>query len=978
MPNPTPSLSATSVTSIALTVSTSASTDPKVYRHDIPVEDITMGDNRIWIPLTSDVHKGFLVNDVGTAFVASLETSHDNGSSIVKSTSSSLFTPNPITTQVSLTPIVAKYGDTPISLTDYVTTNSKGVVTYTIGDTSIANVSLDGNKLNILKAGNTTIYAKQTAFGLYLSAVSNIVPLIINPIAQTYTFDNKTITNGGQFAMSSQNVGVSPYTVTPSSTYPTSNSMGAYSYASSDTTVASVDIATGVITVKNAGTTTITVSQAAAGNYISGYVQASLVVNPIAQTFTFDNKTITNGGQFTMSSQNVGASPFTITPSSTYPTSNSTGAYSYASSDTTVATVNSTTGAITVKNAGTTIITVSQAAAGNYISGYVQASLVVNTIAPTFKIGLSTITNGGQFTISSQNVRASPFTITPTPTYPTSNSTGAYSYASSDTTVATVNSTTGAITVKNAGTTIITVSQAAAGNYISGYVQASLVVNTIAPTFTFGGEVIPTGGKFTITSPTPGATTFRPTYPISNSTGAYSYVSSNMNIATVSTTGDITIKSVGTVNIIVTQAATNNYISRSVNGSLQVMYKWVMQGQDINGEIANDQSGTSVSLSADGTIVAVGAPYNNGNGSDSGHVRVYKLISNTWTKQGGDIDGEDDNDKSGTSVSLSRDGSIVAIGSPKNNNSNGTDAGNVRVFKYNANKTTANSLGPVGWDQLGGDINGENANDESGTSVSISDDGTIVAIGAPNNNGNGNGTKSGQVCVYKLISNKWTQIGGDINGENANDESGTSVSISDDGTIVAIGAPNNNGNGNGTKSGQVCVYKLISNKWTQIGGDINGEAANDESGTSVSLSKDGSMVAVGAPNNNGNGSDSGHVRVFKLISNKWTQQGGDINGEAANDESGSSVSLSGDGLIVAIGGPKNNGIGTDAGHVRVYKLISNKWIKQDGDIDGEAPTDESGRSVSISRDGLIVAIGAPNNNSNESGHVRVYKYMLSA
>ena len=541
--------------------------------------------------------------------------------------------------------------------------------------------------------------------------------------------------------------------------------------------------------------------------------------------------------------------------------------------------------------------------------------------------------------------------------------------------------------MKNAGTTIITVSQAAAGNYISGYVQASLVVNPIAQTFTFGGEVITTG-QFTITSPTAGVITFSPTYPTSNSTGAYSYASSNTNIATVnSTTGAITIKTVGTVNIIVTQAAAGNYISRSVTGYLQVMYKWVMQGQDINGEISNDQSGTSVSLSADGTFVAVGAPYNNGNGSDSGHVRVYKLISNTWTKQGGDIDGEDDNDKSGSSVSLSRDGSIVAIGSPKNNNSNGTDAGNVRVFKYNANKTTANSLGPVGWDQLGGDINGENSTNESGTSVSISDDGTIVAIGSPKNN-NSNGTDSGQVRVYKYNANKttanslgpagWDKQGGDIDGENSDDESGTSVSISGDGLIVAVGAPNSNGNGNGTKSGQVCVYKLISNKWTQIGGDINGEAANDESGTSVSLSKDGSMVAVGAPNNNGNGSDSGHVRVFKLISNKWTQQGGDINGENSDDESGSSVSLSGDGLIVAIGGPKNNGIGTDAGHVRVYKLISNKWIKQDGDIDGEAPTDESGRSVSISRDGLIVAIGAPNNNSNESGHVRVYKYMLSA
>ena len=50
-------------------------------------------------------------------------------------------------------------------------------------------------------------------------------------------------------------------------------------------------------------------------------------------------------------------------------------------------------------------------------------------------------------------------------------------------------------------------------------------------------------------------------------------------------------------------------------------------GEDIDGEVANDYSGTSVSLSADGTIVAIGAHYNGGNGSFSGHVRVYEIDS---------------------------------------------------------------------------------------------------------------------------------------------------------------------------------------------------------------------------------------------------------------------------------------------------------------------------------------------------------------
>mmetsp|Transcript_20638 Transcript_20638/g.28995 ORF Transcript_20638/g.28995 Transcript_20638/m.28995 type:complete len:162 (+) Transcript_20638:299-784(+) len=53
--------------------------------------------------------------------------------------------------------------------------------------------------------------------------------------------------------------------------------------------------------------------------------------------------------------------------------------------------------------------------------------------------------------------------------------------------------------------------------------------------------------------------------------------------------------------------------------------------------------------------------------------------------------------------------------------------------------------------------------------------------------------------------------------------------------------------------------------WKQLGSDINGEAARDESGWSVSLSADGSIVAIGANRNDGNGNSSGHVRVYSFL-----------------------------------------------------------------------------------------------------------------
>ena len=371
-----------------------------------------------------------------------------------------------------------------------------------------------------------------------------------------------------------------------------------------------------------------------------------------------------------------------------------------------------------------------------------------------------------------------------------------------------------------------------------------------------------------------------------------------------------------------------------------------------------------MSLSADGTILAIGAPYNDGNGSDSGHVRVFQLVdSSSWTQIGQDINGEASGDRSGYAVSLSADGTVLAIGAYLNDG-NGSGSGHVRVFQ----------LVDSSWTQIGQDINGEASGDISGWSVSLSADGTILAIGAPDNDGNG--FYSGHVRVFQLVdSSSWTQIGQDINGEASGDNSGYAVSLSADGTILAIGAPYNDGNG--SDSGHVRVFQLVdSSSWTQIGQDINGEASGDNSGYAVSLSADGTILAIGAPYNDGNGSDSGHVRVFQLVdSSSWTQIGQDINGEASGDRSGYAVSLSADGTVLAIGAYLNDGNGSNSGHVRVFQLVdSSSWTQVGQDINGEAVSDYSGNSVSLSADGTVLAIGAKSNDGNGSysGHVRVF------
>ena len=271
-------------------------------------------------------------------------------------------------------------------------------------------------------------------------------------------------------------------------------------------------------------------------------------------------------------------------------------------------------------------------------------------------------------------------------------------------------------------------------------------------------------------------------------------------------------------------------------------------------------------------------------------------------------------------------------------------------------------------EQLGSDIDGEAAGDQSGWSVSIDSDGSHVAIGAYYNDGTG--SDSGHVRIYEYSSGSWSQVGNDIDGE-ANDLSGISVSIDSDGSHVAIGAYGNDGNG--TNAGHVRIYSWDGSAWSQVGNDIDGEAAYDYSGFSVSIDSDGSHVAIGAYGNDGNGSNAGHVRIYSWDGSAWAQVGNDIDGEAAGDLSGRSISINDDGSHVAIGAYTNDGTAFNAGHVRIYSWDGSAWAQAGNDIDGEAYDDRSGYSVSIDSDGSHVAIGAYLNDGygQDSGHVRV-------
>ena len=370
---------------------------------------------------------------------------------------------------------------------------------------------------------------------------------------------------------------------------------------------------------------------------------------------------------------------------------------------------------------------------------------------------------------------------------------------------------------------------------------------------------------------------------------------------------------------------------------------WVKQNTNVSGEYPNDQAGHSISLSSDGTFVAVGIPSSDINGIDSGQVRVFEKINNSLAQVGSEINGKDAGDQFGNSISISADGSKIAIGGYLNDD-NGENSGHVRIYENHQGS----------WKKVGEDIKGKKEADNSGYSVSLSADGSVVAIGSPKSDQNG--SDSGLVQIYKDINNVWTQIGDDIEGNDSNIESGAAVSLSVDGSVVAIGSPKSDQNGK--DSGLIRIYENINNSWLQKGNDIDGEFAEDQFGTSIDLSEDGTIVAIGAPFNDGIGLDTGHVRIYQFITDDWKQIGSDINGEMTGDKFGTSVSLTPDGSVVAIGAPFNDGSALDSGHSRVYQHISGSWEQIGLDINGNLTNDQLGSSIDISEDGSLLVIGA--------------------
>jgi hypothetical protein len=366
---------------------------------------------------------------------------------------------------------------------------------------------------------------------------------------------------------------------------------------------------------------------------------------------------------------------------------------------------------------------------------------------------------------------------------------------------------------------------------------------------------------------------------------------------------------------------------------------------------ADDSFGKGIALSGDGNTLAVGAPgedsdatdidddQDNNSSIDAGAVYVYAREMGVWTQQAYvKASKSDDGDGFGKSVALSQDGSTLAVGAPEED----SDATGI---DDNANNNSAADSGAVymyaradmGWTpQAYVKASNTDALDHFGDSVALSDDGMMLAVGAPGESSSAPGidgdptnnslADAGAVYVYARDDAGWAQQAYVKASNPGGDFFGTSVSLDEDGTTLAVGAlmeassatkiDGDQNDNSLAQAGAAYVFARDQSSWTQ---SAYVKASNtgglDYFGCSVVLSDDGDLLAVGAYREDGGAigiggdqadnslSSAGAVYVYtRGQSGVWTHEAYvKAPNTGAFDFFGIGVALSEDGSTLAVG-----------------------------------------------------------------------------
>ena len=371
--------------------------------------------------------------------------------------------------------------------------------------------------------------------------------------------------------------------------------------------------------------------------------------------------------------------------------------------------------------------------------------------------------------------------------------------------------------------------------------------------------------------------------------------------------------------------------------------------------IASELLGVSVAVSSDGTTMVAGA---NGYSSYTGAAYIYIKSGDVWV-QTQKLLGISASDDFGYSVAISNDGSIIAIGAYGRSSSTGA------VYIYTKSGTV--------W-SLTQTLSGVSSNNFFGFSISMSGDGVSIAVGAYAVNG-GTYNHEGRVYVYVKSGPTWS-LTQTLSASDAYSDGqfGYSVAMSNDGSTMIIGsiayysspAPH---------AGYAYIFTKSGGTWSETQKITPSDATSNKFfGHSVSISNSGAVVVVGA---NGDNGYIGAAYIFTKSGATWSQtQKLTPSDGASNDYFGTSVSVSGNGNVIGIGSPSYDiGTDVDSGAVYVFTKSGSTWYQTQKMI----PYDswyggQFGYSVAVSNNSELMFVGMTENSSSLSSAGAIYVF----
>jgi len=381
---------------------------------------------------------------------------------------------------------------------------------------------------------------------------------------------------------------------------------------------------------------------------------------------------------------------------------------------------------------------------------------------------------------------------------------------------------------------------------------------------------------------------------------------------------------------------------------------------------ANDWFGYSVAISEDGNTAIVGAYLEDTGGSDAGAAYIFTRSGTTWTQQK-KIQALDKQagDHFGISVSISDDGNTAIVGASRED-TGASNAGAAYIFTRSGTTwTQQQKIQALDKQQY----------DEFGLSVSISGDGNTAIVGAPYEDTGG--SVAGAAYIFTRSGTTWSQQqkiqSTDIQTYHV---FGYSVAISGDGnTVIVLASGVDTGASN---AGAAYIFAWSGTDWSeQQKIQASDKQANDQFGISVSISDDGNTAIVGVHREDTGGTDAGAAYIFTRSGTSWSeQQKIQASDKQTYDLFGYSVTISGDGNTVIVGGLLEDTGGTDAGAAYVFTRTDSVWTQREKiQASDKQASDYFGESVAISGDGNTAIVGATREDTGGTDAGAAYIYI---